>query len=172
MPLSVRMAPEEMSMLSELHLDDAVTPSDKIRRLVKAAYRQQKSRSSYSEALNIAEDQLAPIIHKLREHDAAHHVHSDLLLQLLTWLPDMFALAGTALQHDISGEDGKKATVTLEDDIAERIFLLLLGVLKMGLTPAAHCYQSSHLTDRLPAVLELCRLLDEARFTSGRKGHE
>ncbi len=172
MPLSVRMAPEEMSMLSELHLDDAVTPSDKIRRLVKMAHRRQKSRSSYSEALGVAEDQLAPTVRKLREHDAAHHVHSDMLLQLLTWLPDTFALASTALQKDVSGEDEKKATLTLEDDIAGRIFLLLLAVLKMGLTPAAHCYQSSHLTDRLPAVLELCRLLDEARSTLGRKGHE
>jgi hypothetical protein len=172
MPLSVRMTPEEMSMLSELHLDDAVTPSDKIRRLVKWAHRQQQSRSSYAEALDVAEEQLSPTMRRLRHHDAEHHVHSDLLLQLLAWLPDIFALAGTALQNDAARADGKKAAVTLENDVAERIFSLLLGVLKMGLTPTAHCYQSSHLTDRLPAVLELCRLLDEKRFAPGRKGHE
>jgi hypothetical protein len=172
MPLSVRMTPEEMSMLSELHLDDAVTPSDKIRRLVKWAYRQQKSRSSYAEALGVAEEQLAPTVRKLRQHEADHHVHSDLLLQLLSWLPDMFAVAGTAMQTDVSREGGKKATLTLENDVAERIFSLLLTVLKMGLTPAAHCYRSAHLTDRLPAVLELCRLLDEARIAPGRKTHE
>jgi hypothetical protein len=91
---------------------------------------------------------------------------------LLSWLPDMFAVAGTALQTDASREGGKKATLTLEDDVAERIFSLLLTVLKMGLTPAAHCYRSSHLTDRLPAVLELCRLLDETRNAPGRKSHE
>lgn len=172
MPLSVRVTPEEMSMLSELHLDDAVTPSDKIRRLVKWAHRQQKSRSSYAEALNIAEEQLAAVTHKLRQYEAAQHVHSDLLLQLLGWLPDIFALAGTALQNDAATEDSRKAALTLEDDIAERIFSLLLGVLKMGLTPAAHCYQSSHITDRLPAVMELCRLLDETRYAPRRKRHE
>lgn len=172
MPLSVRMTPEEMAILSELHLDDAVTPSDKIRRLVKWAHRQQKSRSNYSEALDLAEEQLAPTIRKLRQHEAGQHVHSDLLLQLLSWLPDMFALAGTALHSDLVGEDGTRTTLTFEDDVAERIFSLLLGVLKMGLTPGAHCYQSSHLTDRLPAVLELCRLLAETRFNPGRKGHE
>jgi hypothetical protein len=172
MPLSVRMAPEEMLMLSELHLDDAVTPSDKIRRLVKWAHRQQKSRSSYAEALTVAEDQLAPTVRTLRQHEAEQHVHSDLLLQLLAWLPDMFALAGTALQSDAAKEDSRRAAVTLEDDVAERIFSLLLGVLKMGLTPAAHCYQSKHLTNRLPAVRELCRLLDETRHAPGRKGHE
>jgi hypothetical protein len=172
MPLSVRMTPEEMSMLSELHLDDAVTPSDKIRRLVKWAHRQQKSRSSYAEALDVAEEQLAPTMRKLRQHEAEQHVHSDLLLQLLNWLPDIFALAGTAMQNDAAREDGRKAALTLEDDVAERIFSLLLGVLKMGLTPAAHCYRSSHLTDRLPAVLELCRLLDATRTAPGRKDHE
>jgi hypothetical protein len=172
MPLSVRMTPEEMSMLSELHLDDAVTPSDKIRRLVKWAHRQQKSRSSYAEALGVAEEQLAPTVRKLRQHEADHHVHSDLLLQLLSWLPDMFAVAGTAMQTDASREGGKKATLTLENDVAERIFSLLLTVLKMGLTPAAHCYRSSHMTERLPAVLELCRLLDEPRNAPGRKRHE
>lgn len=161
MPLSVRMSPEEMLMLSELHLDDAVTPSDKIRRLIKWGHRQQQSRSSYAEALSVAEDRLAPTVRKLRQHEAEQHVHSDLLLQSLAWLPDMFALAGTALQGDAAKEDGTKVAHTLEDDVAERIFSLLLTVLKMGLTPTAHCYRSSHLTDRLPAVLELCRLLDQ-----------
>jgi hypothetical protein len=161
MPLSVRMAPDEMLMLSELHLDDAVTPSDKIRRLIKWAHRQQKSRSSYAEALGVAEDQLAPTVRKLRQHEAEQHVHSDLLLQSLAWLPDMFALARTALQGEEAKEDGRTVAQTLEDDVAERIFSLLLGVLKMGLTPAAHCYRSEHLTDRLPAVLELCRLLEQ-----------
>lgn len=172
MPLSVRMTPEEMAMLSELHLEDAVTPSDKIRRLVKWAHRHQKSRSSYAEALGVAEDRLAPTVRRLRQHEAEQHVHSDLLVQLLSWLPDMFALAGTALQTDAAREDGAKAALTFEDDAAERIFTLLLGVLKMGLTPAAHCYESSHLTNRLPAVLQLCRLLDETRYVTGRKTHE
>ena len=169
MPLSVRMAPEEMTQLSELHLDDAVTPSDKIRRLVKWAHRQQKSRSSYSEALAVAEEQLQPTLRKLRQHEAEQRVHSDLLLQLLAWLPDLFALVETALHTDAAGEDAAQAAVMLENDVAERIFLLLLGVLKMGLTPSAHCYRSSHLTDRLPAVLELCRLLEETRSASRRK---
>jgi hypothetical protein len=172
MPLSVRMTPEEMSMLSELRLDGAVTPSDKIRRLVKWAHRQQKSRSSYADALDVAEEQLAPAMRKLRHHDAEQHVHSDLLLQLLAWLPDIFALAGTALQNEAAGDDSRKAALTLENDVAERIFSLLLGVLKMGLTPTAHCYHSSHLTDRLPVVLELCRLLDETGHAPRRKGHE
>jgi hypothetical protein len=172
MPLSVRMAPEEMAMLSALHLDDAITPSDKIRRLVKWAYRQQQSRSDYAEALGVAEEHLAPTVRRLRQHEAEHHVHSDLLLQLLSWLPDMFALAGTALQSEAAREDSRKATLTLEDDVAERIFSLLLGVLKMGLTPTAHCYRGSHLTDRLPAVLDLCKLLNDARIAPGRKGHE
>lgn len=172
MPLSVRMTPDEMAMLSELQLEDAVTPSDKIRRLVKWAHRHQKSRSSYAEALGVAEDKLAPTVRKLRQQEAEAHVHSDMLVQLLSWLPDMFALAGTALQSDAAREDGRKAALTFEDDAAERIFSLLLAVLKMGLTPAAHCYKSSHLTDRLPAVLELCRLLNETRHTPGRKSHE
>jgi hypothetical protein len=170
--LSVRMSAEEILMLSELRLEDAVTPSDKIRRLVKWAHRQQKSRTHYAEALAVAEDQLGPTVRKLRQHEAEQHVHSDLLLQLLTWLPDIIALAGTGLQGEAAKEDRAKAALTLEDDVAERIFSLLLGVLKMGLTPAAHCYQSSHLTDRLPPVLELCRLLAETRDAPGRRGHE
>src|SRR5687768_9338864 len=83
MPLSVRMAPEEMLMLSELHLDDAVSPSDKVSRLVKWAHGQQKSRPSYAEALRVAGDQRAPTVRTLRQHEAEQHAHSDVLLQLL-----------------------------------------------------------------------------------------
>jgi hypothetical protein len=157
-PLSVRMAPDDMSMLSELTVSEAITPSEKLRKLVRQAYRRQKGQANYAEALAIAEEQLSPTVRKIREYEAKHHVHSDLILHFLNWLPDVLALT-TTTQAEPEDDEQTRAWEAFEGDIADRIFALLLEVMKMGLTPSTNCYRAATLNDRLPEILTLARLI-------------
>ncbi|MGI9493133.1 MAG: hypothetical protein ACR2QF_12105 [Geminicoccaceae bacterium] len=157
-PLSVRMAPDDMSMLSELTVSEAITPSDKLRKLVRQAYRRQKGQANYAEALTLAEEQLSPIVHKIREYEAKHHVRSDLIIHFLNWLPDVLALT-TTTQAEAGDDDQTTTWEAFEDDIGDRIFALLLEVMKMGFTPSTNCYRAATLNDRLPEILTLARLI-------------
>lgn len=152
------MASDDMSMLSELTVSEAVTPSEKLRKLVRQAYRRQKGQANYAQALAIAEEQLSPIVRKIREHEAKQHVRSDLVIHFLNWLPDVLALT-TTTQAEVEDNDQAKTWEVFEDDIADRILALLLEVLKMGLTPSTNCYRAATLNDRLPEILTLARLI-------------
>ena len=96
-PLSVRMSADDMAMLSALKIPEAVTPSEKLRRLVRTAYRQQRGRNDYEEALKVEEERLAPLLHRIRSAEAEHRMHSEMLVHLLGWLPDMTATVMSAL---------------------------------------------------------------------------
>ncbi|MGI9503929.1 MAG: hypothetical protein ACR2RE_12845 [Geminicoccaceae bacterium] len=163
-PLSVRMAPDDMTALSELDVSDAITPSDKIRTLVRQAHRRQKGQTDYAEALAIAEEQLMPTLRRIRGKEARDHIHSDLVVHFLNWLPDVLALVTTTLPN--AGDDDHHQAIQLfERDIADRIAALLLSTLKMALTPATSCYSAKALDEKLPEVLELARLVASARNT-------
>lgn len=167
-PLSVRMASDDMTALSELNVNDAITPSDKIRKLIRQAHRRQKGQANYDEALAIAEEQLSPTLRRIRAHEARQHVHSDLIVYFLNWLPDVLAVVITTL--DESGDDDHRQILeTFERDIADRIFGLQLEVLRMALTPSASFYRAKTLDERLPEVLELARLVESGRPTEERK---
>ena len=173
-PLSVRMSAEDMAMLSALKIPDAVTPSEKIRSLVRTAHRQQQGRSDYAEALRVEEDRIAPLLHRVRALEASHRVHSELLVHLLGWLPDMMATAMSSLER-FEKEDGAEKTAEnlakTEAAVAERIFGLMLTVLQYSLTPKTHCYREEAITARLPEILEIAGLLEAkpAKETPTRK---
>jgi hypothetical protein len=174
-PLSVRMSADDMSMLSALKIPDAVTPSEKIRRLVRTAYRQQEGRADYAQALLVEEERIAPLVHQIRALEASHRVHSELLVHLLTWLPDMTATAVSSLAEFEKAEGVENAAENLartEAAVADRVFGLMLTMLQFSLTPKTHCYREEAITTRLPEILEIAGLLQAqpAKRTAKGKG--
>ena len=162
-PLSVRMSADDMAMLSALNIPDAVTPSEKIRYLVRAAHRQQKGRGDYAQALRVEEERITPLLHRVRALESSHLIHSELLVHLLGWLPDMMATALSSLAESEKESGVEKASDNLakmETAVAERVFGLMLTILQYSLTPKTHCYREETVTQRLPEILEVARLLE------------
>lgn len=163
-PLSVRMSADDMAMLSALKIPDAVTPSEKIRRLVRTAHRQQEGRKDYAEALRVEEERIAPLLHRIRALEASHRIHSELLVHTLAWLPDMAATAMSSLAEFEKADGVEKVAENLaktEAAIAERVFGLMLTMLQYSLTPKTHCYREEAITERLPEILEIAGLLQQ-----------
>lgn len=174
-PLSVRMSTDDMAMLSALEVTDAVTPSEKIRRLVRTAYRQQEARGDFAEALRAEEERIAPLLRRIRALEASHGVHSELLVHLLGWLPDMTAAAMSSLARFEQQDGVEKVTGNLartEAEIAERVFGLMLTMLQYSLTPKTHCYREDAITARLPEILEIAELLQARPAKDGPKDTE
>ncbi len=169
-PLSVRMTADDMAMLSALQIADAVTPSEKLRRLVRMAYRQRQASRDFAEAQAMEQERFQPLLNRIRALEARHRVHSELLLHVIGWLPDMNAAAVTAIPHGgQAGEDrGEAVLAEAEAAVAERVFGLMLTALNFSLSPKAHCYRPEAVTGKLPPIVEIARLLD--RDTPNQKG--
>lgn len=162
-PLSVRMTTEDMAMLSALRISEAVTPSEKLRRLVRRAHRQQEGQSDFEQSLKIEEERFGVQLHRVRALEAKHRVHSEFLLHVLGWLPDMNATAIASIAGIAAKKNQKDQIEDLaeaEAVVADRIFGLILTVLNFSLTPKAHCYRVEAVAGHLPEVLEIAKLLE------------
>jgi len=166
-PLSVRMTTEDIAMLAGLDVGDAVTPSDKLRALVRAAHRQSQSRHDMAEAIRNEEERFAPVLHQVRAREARDRIHSEFLLRLLTWLPDANAIALSSLTADAEGEAGVAELEALEQALTERAFTLALAVLNGCLAPEANWYRGLPASVRLSAIIEVVRAIDRKAQATG-----
>ncbi len=153
-------------MLAELDLRDAVTPSDKIRALVRSAHRQSQGRHDHEQAIRLEEERFAPVLHQVRAREARHRMHSEFLLRVLTWLPDANAVALSSLAENGEGETGVAELEELERALTDRVFTLVLAALNGCLAPEANWYRGAPASVRLSAIVEVVRALD--RMTSVR----
>jgi hypothetical protein len=164
-PLSVRLPPEDATFLADLNVPGAITPSDKLRALVQEAKRRRAGETTYADALDYFEELIANPLHTLREVEAAEGVHSDLVAQVLAWLPEAMAFVNVNLPNDAT-EDGRQRLIDLEAGIADRVFSLFAQVLRLGVTSRGPCYRETAVRERLPAILELNDLI---KFSTDRQ---
>lgn len=154
------MTNEDLGMLSGLDVGDAVTPSDKIRALVRTAYRQSQGRRDLEEAIGLEEERFAPVLHQVRAREARHRMHSEFLLRTLTWLPDANAVALASLAENGDHEGSAAGLEALEGALTEKVFTLVLAVLNGCLAPEANWYRGRPASVRLSAIIDVVRALD------------
>lgn len=157
-PLSVRLTPEDSTFLAGLKITGATTPSDKVRALIKEARRRREGVRSYAEALTFFEELLGDTTHRLRELETAQGLHSELLVQLGGWLPDIMAYL-IVRTSEIGEADTEGRLKRLEDGLADRVFAMIEQVLRLGLTSRNPCYDSTAITSRLEPIIELSEFL-------------
>ena len=84
--------------------------------------------------------------------------HSELLAQAASWLPDTMAyLMGNLPNAD--DEEAADKLQTLEDGLADRVFVFVERVLRMAVTRHNPCYDSSAVSRRMEPVVELCDII-------------
>lgn len=159
------MSANDMAMLSSLSLTGAITPSEKLRKLVRDAYKRESAREEFDTALELCEELVNPTTHNVRVTEAKEHLHSEFLLQLLNWLPDVMALA---VARSGKGQLEPEQLVELEQDLADRVFTLMIAVLNMAITADQQSYEPKALLERMPSVLAVARLLDSAVRIQGK----
>jgi hypothetical protein len=151
------MSPNDMAMLSSLSLSGVITPSEKLRKLVRDAYKREMAKVEFDTALELCEAEINPTAHNVRVAELKHHMHSEFLVQVLNWLPDVIALT-MARSNKKTLEP--QQLVEMEQELADRVFSLLITVLNMSITADQQSYEPKALLQRMPAVLAVSRLLD------------
>lgn len=165
-PLSVRLSQEDAAFIAGLSIQGAVTPSEKIRALIREARQKQAGTGSYTESLNFYQNLLAPTLEREREVEATRAMHSELLIQFSYWLPEVLAYV-TANVPKMTEEDVVERLTTLEQGVADRIFQLFQQVLRLAVTGRSPCYDETVIASRVGPILELNELL---KISMSKKG--
>ena len=90
-PLSVRISQDDAAFLADLTIAGVTTPSDKLRELIRQARQRHVGFGNYATCLAFHQEMMAPFIRGLREAENVSGQHSELLVQMSDWLPEMAA---------------------------------------------------------------------------------
>ena len=167
-PLSVRISQDDAAFLANLTIAGVTTPSDKLRELIRQARQRHVGFGNYATCLAFHQEMMAPFIRGLREAENVSGQHSELLVELSDWLPEMaaFLISGLPSQGD---EDAADGLATLESGAADRVVRLMSAVLRMAVTAEDPCYDPKAVSGRLDSVLELCQIIHSKSTTTGEQ---
>lgn len=157
-PLSVRVSHEDAEFIANLYIGDALTPSDKVRAIIREARKQKERKDSYEGYLATAQDSLGALLQKVKSLELDEHQHSELVAIFGDWVADAYAFVAAA-QHSGDGEilDLKH----LEEGIADRVFRLLETVARMGVTKKAPCYDPDIVSKKFIQLMELTQIINQ-----------
>jgi len=156
--ISARIPEEDAEFISGLQIPGASTPSDKLRALLVEARRRHQGQQDYRGSMMLMRDLMVPAITRTREQQMEHRLHSELLIRVMEWLPEVtaFIIAGAG-SMEASGD--RQALEALEQGTADRVFRLIESVLQMGVTEGCPCYDRSLIAERIGPVLDLTQAI-------------
>ena len=152
-PHSVRLSEEDSDFIAELTIPGTVTPSDKIRAIIKERREKQERANSYEGLLFLSEEVLLPIVHRLKQTELDNQKHSELMSIFLEWLVEATSyVAYQAHEEEID-------LYEIEQGVMNRLTRIMNGTMRLGVTPDAPCYNSSVIRENLGSTLELATLI-------------
>lgn len=165
--MSVRISQNDALFLAQYKAEGAITPSDKLRSIIRDARENQQRFDDFRGSINLFKKLLEPVDASIREAELEHRVHSELVTRILEWLPDMMA-STVILEKQLGQNPDQERLQSLEDGLADRVFRLITSVLQMGVTEKNPCYRKDAINSRVEMVLDLAQLIGNRN--KNRKG--
>jgi hypothetical protein len=151
-PLSVRVPVEDAAFIAQLEIGEALTPSDKIRALLKQAREEQEQQKDPGYCVGWVRRILEPFVEGIQRAELACDQHSDLLAAFADWQAKMLSYLASLDETDLDLE-------AVEEELATRIFRLIATVFRLSITREAPCYDPHLLGSKLEGLAELFQLL-------------
>ncbi len=166
--LAVRVSHEDAEFISQLKIEGAKTPSDKMRAIIAEARRRELGIHDFKTSLELTHNILDPVYSRIREAELDNEMHSELLTRTIEWLPEILAYI-ISRQDDLdSKNESKKALNETEKGVADRVFRFMESTMQMGVTKRSPCYNTNTVLERVEPVLELSQIV-ERTFNSWNK---
>ena len=160
--ISARISQDDAEFLSQLIVSGAKTPSDKLRAILMEARQRHLGQQEYSDGLRLMRDMYAPLTERLQQAEYESGQHSELLVRLMQWLPDIAAYVLSGVPNEEKGIQ-KKELVAFEHGVVDRVFRLMESMLQLGITQNNPCYDPKIINDRIKPVLELADTIARLR---------
>lgn len=165
-PLSVRISEEDAEFIASLSIENAVTPSEKIRALIREARSRRHQERGLATCIGIAKKGIEPILQKIREAELSQAKRSELLAAFGEWLTETLAYLCTLQTEGAETIDLN----TVESGMAERIFRLFSLTARLGITREAPCYDTGLISKHMAPLFEILNIIQER--ISKEKDHE
>ncbi|MDH5693244.1 MAG: hypothetical protein OEZ47_09095 [Gammaproteobacteria bacterium] len=158
LPISTRLPADDVEFISQLTIEGAVTPSDKVRAIIADARRRAQGMEDFRTTFQMMQELVKPVREHIRNLELETNSHSELVMRMIEWLPDVAAYTVSA---NLSPEKGIGAQELkqFEQGLSDRVFRLMESVMQMGITKKSPCYDEQAIAKRIEPVLELAEVI-------------
>jgi len=159
--IGARVPQEDAEFISQLKIEGAVTPSDKVRVIIAEARRRHQGSNNYDACLDQVNHLLSTTNRMLRHAEMEAKQHSEIMARTLDWIPDLVAYLLSSKHKLVNGEITEMQS--MEEDVADRVFRLVESVLQLGVTRQCRCYDKEVINRRIAPILDLARVIEVSR---------
>lgn len=156
-PISLRITNEDAEFLAELQIENAVTPSDKIRALIREAKERKEHANNYSCCLNHVNEALSHIKSHIHHLEREQDHYSDVVHRFNDWLAEAYAFVSS---FHINPENREMDLLQFEQGIVKRIFRLVEAIGRMGITETAPCYDKEIIVREMEPLRQISQLIN------------
>lgn len=156
--ISARITHEDAEFISQLKINGAKTPSDKLRAIIADARRRDSRTQDYRGCFQMIQEIMKPVIEKIRHAELENNVHSELITRCVEWLPDTIAYTVSSV-HEFENAGSRDQLENTESGVSDRVFRLMESVMQMGITRRCPCYDEDAISNRIHPILELSNVI-------------
>jgi hypothetical protein len=156
--ISARISSEDAEFISRLTIDDAKTPSDKLRAIIAKAKEHSTRKRDYVGTLCDLQELIQPVVKEIRKTEVKNQIHSELLTRLIEWIPDTAAFLMSSILETVETKTTEKMLL-IEQGAADRLVRLMESILQLAVTGPCACYDPQIMDRKLDSVLELCQII-------------
>lgn len=159
--ISARISHEDAAFISRLSIDDAKTPSDKLRAIISDARQRSDRKQDYAGCLHTIQEMIQPALKQIRKTEVENQIHSELIIRLAEWIPDVAAFLVSSISKidEFKANEKKEKMLQFEQGAAERLIRLMESVLQLAITKQCACYDPDIVQRKIGPVLELCNII-------------
>jgi hypothetical protein len=140
-------------------MDDAVTHSDKVRKLIQIAREREARSGDPNQLRDLFEEAFRPTLRGWRKKEAETGETSELIAGFAEWALEaavFFALAGRDGRLERAGTEALRE---FEQGVADRVVRLAEAFLRLGVTREAPCYDPLVIAKRSARLVELAQII-------------
>lgn len=160
--ISARISHEDAEFISQLKIEGAKTPSDKLRSIITDARSRHDGMHDYSGCYKSIQNLILPVLEKIRHLELDCQQHSDFVIRFLEWAPDIIAYAVSSIPAK-SNENTQNELIKYEKELVKRVFRLFTSALQMGITPYCPCYDPKIISKEIDPILALTDIINSTQ---------
>ncbi len=160
--IGVRIPQEDAAFIAALNIENASTPSDKLRAIIAQARKREQGIQNYKETLVYIDELLLPVRNQVREFELQQKIHSELVTRTLDWLGEILSFCLIS-RTDLELSPDRELLENFEQQLSARLFRILEAVLQMGVTKQSPCYNPDLVADNLQQILDIADVIIKNR---------
>jgi hypothetical protein len=153
--IGARVSQEDVEFISQLKIEGAHTPSDKLRAIIENARKNAEYCYDYTGSYRFIKNELSPIQEYIKQAENSQGIHSTVVERILEWMPDFYAYC----MSNLNPEENDNDLAGFERGASEKLFRLFESLLQLELSQQQTSYSQGLMADHFASIKALMKII-------------